>query len=118
MELKPGWYTVLTVIRDSPGLTPSELSDICGRDRSTLAGTLKDLSARRLISRRRNRSDGRSYVVRLTARGTTVLDGLRRHSEQHDARLDAIVGADKPALIATLRRIVAGLKQETEDTAP
>lgn len=115
--LKPGWYTVLMLVHRSPGLTPSELSRICGRDRSTLAGTLKALAGQRLISRRRNRRDARSYGVRLTARGEAMLERLRRHSERHDARLDALVGADKPAVLAALRRIAFGLKQETEETA-
>ncbi|MGG6495301.1 UNVERIFIED_CONTAM: hypothetical protein NY603_20485, partial [Bacteroidetes bacterium 56_B9] len=34
-ELKPGWYTILTILSDNPGLTPTELSRFCGRDRST-----------------------------------------------------------------------------------
>jgi DNA-binding MarR family transcriptional regulator len=109
-DLKPGWYTILTILADNPGLTPSELSLHCGRDRSTLTGTLKDLARRRLVSRRRNRRDQRSYGVRLTPRGTEMLDRLRVHALRHDARLDAIVGErDKPLLIAMLRRIAAGL---------
>jgi DNA-binding MarR family transcriptional regulator len=109
-ELKPGWYTVLTILQDNPGATPSELSRHCGRDRSTLTATLKDLSTRGLISRRRKRLDQRSYTVRLTAKGEEMLERLRLHSQQHDARLDAIVGVqNKPLLLAMLRQIVAGL---------
>lgn len=103
--MRPGWYTVLTILADNPGLTPSELSRLCGRDRSTLAGTLKDLAARRLISRRRKRHDQRSYVVRLTPGGEEVLARMREFSLRHDARLDEIVGTDKAMLIALLRRI-------------
>ena len=117
-DIKPGWYTILTILDDSPGLTPSELSRCCGRDRSTLTGTLKDLAARGLISRRRKASDQRSYAVRLTAKGTEMLAGLRAHSQRHDARLDALVGADKPMLLATLRRIASGLKETREDWTP
>ena len=117
-EIKPGWYTLLTLVHDSPGLTPSELSRCCGRDRSTLTGTLKELAARGLISRRRKPADQRSYGVRLTAKGTEMLAGLRVHSQRHDARLDALVGADKPLLLEILRRIAGGLKQETEEMKP
>ncbi len=109
-DLRPGWYTVLTILHDHPGLVPSELSRYCGRDRSTLTGTLKNLAQHGLITRRRRRDDQRSYTVRLTAKGTEMLDRLRDHSQRHDARLDAIVGAeDKPHLLAMLRRIAAGL---------
>ena len=114
-DIKPGWYTILTILDDSPGLTPSELSRCCGRDRSTLTGTLKELAAHRLITRRRKPTDQRSYVVRLTARGTEMLIRLRVHSRLHDAKLDALVGADKPMLLAALRRIASGLKQEPRE---
>ena len=115
-ELKPGWYTLLTILHDSPGLTPGALSRICGRDRSTLTGTLKQLAAEGLITRRRKTADQRSYVVRLTAKGEAMLVTMQAHSGQHDAKLDALVGADKPMLLAALRRIAAGLKEITEET--
>jgi DNA-binding MarR family transcriptional regulator len=117
--LQPGWYTVLTILQANPGLTPSELSLHCGRDRSTLTGTLQQLARRGLISRRRNRADQRSYAVRLTAKGATMLEQLRQHSMQHDARLDAIIGKqDKPKLIAMLQRIVTGLGQTKAAAKP
>ncbi len=117
-DIKPGWYTILTILDDSPGLTPSELSRCCGRDRSTLTGTLKALAAQRLITRRRKPADQRSYVVRLTAKGTEMLVQLRAHSRRHDARLDALAGADKPVLLAALRRIAGGLKETGEEVTP
>jgi DNA-binding MarR family transcriptional regulator len=116
--VKPGWYTVLTILHDNPGSTPSELSRHCGRDRSTLTATLKDLATRGLITRRRKRLDQRSYTVRLTDRGEEILERLRQHSRRHDERLDAIVGLEnKPLLIAMLRKIVVGLSTR-EDQNP
>ncbi len=91
------------------------MSKCCGRDRSTLTGTLKELAAQGLITRRRKPSDQRSYGVRLTAKGSEMLVRLRAHARLHDAKLDALVGADKPMLLAVLRRIASGLKQETGD---
>jgi DNA-binding MarR family transcriptional regulator len=110
-DLKPGWYTILTILSDNPGLTPTELSRLCGRDRSTLTSTLKGLSARGFITRRGSPDDQRSYSVRLTAAGETMLRKLRTIATAHDARLDAIVGKDKPRLIAALRRIAEALAQ-------
>lgn len=119
-DIKPGWYTLLTILHDSPGLTPGELSRCCGRDRSTLTGTLKALAGRGLISRRRKASDQRSYSVRLTPKGRAMLARMRVHADRHDARLDAIVGEHKPLLLTLLRRIATDLKddarQEREET--
>ncbi|MDX3805647.1 MarR family winged helix-turn-helix transcriptional regulator [Bosea thiooxidans] len=111
-DLKPGWYTLLTIIAENPGLPPSDISRLVGRDRSTLTSTMKLLNARGLISRRRNRADQRSYGVRLTVEGEAMLEKLRRIARAHDARLDAIVGADKAHFIAILRRIAEELGDE------
>ena len=45
-----------------------------------------------------------------------MLATMQAHSRLHDARLDALAGADKPMLLAALRRITAGLKRTTEET--
>ncbi len=111
-DLKPGWYTLLTIIAENPGLPPSDISRLIGRDRSTLTSTIKLLNARGLISRRRSRADQRSYGVRLTAEVEAMLEKLKRIAHAHDARLDAIVGADKAHFIAILRRIAEELGDE------
>jgi DNA-binding MarR family transcriptional regulator len=110
-DFKPGWYTILTTLSEHPGLTPTELSNLCGRDRSTLTSTLNGLDARGLIARRRKPGDQRSYGVKLTAAGKTMLKRLQVIARAHDARLDAIVGKDKPVLMLLLRRIVETLGQ-------
>ena len=109
LAFKPGWYTILTLLAESPGATPSELSLKCGRDRSTLTGTLKELAKQGLISRRRKTNDQRSYVIRLTAEGREMLARVSEFATRHEARLDAIAGADRAMLIAALRRIAFGL---------
>lgn len=109
--MKPGWYTILSILSENPGLTPTELSHLCGRDRSTLSSTLKGLGARGFIARRHMPDDQRSYSVRLTAAGEAMLRKLRVIARTHDGRLDVIVGKDKPMLIAALRRIVEALGQ-------
>lgn len=108
-ELKPGWYTILTVLSDNAGLTPTELSRLCGRDRSTLTSTLSKLDARGLIARQHKVGDQRSYCVKLTRAGAQMLQRLRAIARAHDARLDAIVGNDKALLISLLRRIAEEL---------
>ena len=121
-ELKPGWYTILTILAETGGLTPSELSRRCGRDRSTLTATLKALSGRGLIDRQRNPDDQRSYRVILTEAGSAMQARLHDVARDHDQRLDEIVGADKAVVLAALRRIVLGLggavETDAEDDAP
>ena len=108
-DLKPGRYTVLMLLADNPGLTPTALSRSSGRDKSTLTNTLRDLEARGYVVRSRNAGDRRSYAVSLTPVGCDLLDQLRRHAEAHDAMLDRVVGADKARLMSILGRITRAL---------
>ncbi|MGE6740576.1 MarR family winged helix-turn-helix transcriptional regulator [Allorhizobium pseudoryzae] len=108
-DLKPGWYSILTILAEYEELTPSDLSRVCGRDRSTLTATLKGLSIRGLIERHQNPDDQRSYSVRLTAEGLKMQRRLHAIAHQHDQRLDEIVGEDKDVVLAVLARIVNAL---------
>ncbi|MGK6314243.1 MarR family winged helix-turn-helix transcriptional regulator [Neorhizobium sp. DT-125] len=109
-DLKPGWYALLTVLAERESMTPSELSRICGRDRSTLTSSLKGLATRGLIERRSNPEDQRSYSVRLTEEGRSMQQRLHAIADAHDRRLDDIAGKDKALLIAVLGRIAAMLE--------
>ncbi|WP_051904115.1 MarR family winged helix-turn-helix transcriptional regulator [Neorhizobium vignae] len=113
-DLKPGWYSLLTVLAERNSMTPSELSRICGRDRSTLTSSLKALSHRGLIERRPNPDDQRSYSVRLTENGRRMQKQLHAIAVVYDRRLDEIAGKDKAVLIAVLGRIAAtfGMPQD------
>lgn len=113
-DLKPGWYALLTALAETESMTPSELSRICGRDRSTLTSSLKSLVNRGLIERRWNPEDQRSYSVRLTEEGRRMQARLYAIATIHDRRLDEIVGEDKAVLLAVLGRIAAtaGASQE------
>ncbi len=116
-DLKPGRYTILMLLAEYPGLTPSELSALCGRDRSTLTATLRALDEQGLIERKRRSEDQRSYGVRLTSAGNAVLAQLRMIARAHDARLDAIVGEDKAVFLAVLRRLAEQLGVEEDQQA-
>lgn len=107
--LKPGWYTVLTVLAETGPLTPTDLGRRCGRDRSTLTSTLKGLASQQLIARERKPEDQRSYSVQLTAEGFRIQQQLRSVARDHDRRLDEIAGRDKHLLIEVLARIAKSM---------
>jgi DNA-binding MarR family transcriptional regulator len=39
----PGWYSLLRIIHDNPGINQTELSIAAGRDKSTLTASLREL---------------------------------------------------------------------------
>ena len=112
-DLKPGRYAILSIIAEHPGLTATDLSRACGRDKSTLTPALKDLSRRGFVVRERSSTDERSYIIDLTPAGKKLLQQLRVHARAHDQELNRIVGQENRAeFIATLRRIVNALSDE------
>jgi len=66
---------VLDAIAKMNEPSQTAVCDATGIDRSTLADMVRRLCARRLIVRRRNRSDARAYTLRLTEAG---MDGLEK----------------------------------------
>lgn len=108
-DLRPGWYAVLSLIGDNPGITPMALSRAAGRDKSSLTPVLRDLAKHGYVSSTPHPGDRRSYVLDLTDLGRLRLSELTAHAAAHDRVLDAIVGDDKERLIAILRRIAEDL---------
>jgi DNA-binding MarR family transcriptional regulator len=108
--LKPRRFAVLTLISENPGLTQTALGRAAGRDKSTLTSTLDDLVKAGLVLRARAPKDRRSYTLYLTEKGCALQRQLMASAEEHDRRLDQIVGIQKKAeLLALLRRIIAEL---------
>lgn len=108
-DLRPGWFAVLAIIHNNPGITPMVLSRASGRDKSTITPVLRDLLRERLIDRAANPNDKRSYGLTLTAAGEEKLNHLSECAAEHDRELDEIVGEDKQDLLRLLRRIVTVL---------
>ena len=104
-NLRPGWFAVLSLIHDNPGITPMALSRASGRDKSTLTPVLRDLDKRHFIARQPTANDRRSYSLFLTPAGQAKLARLAGHAADHDKVLDDIVGENKADLIDLLRRI-------------
>jgi DNA-binding MarR family transcriptional regulator len=108
-DLRAGWFTVLSLIGDNPGITPIAISRASGRDKSTITPVIQELVRSEFIVRETTPGDRRSYGLRLTEKGRASLDHLAACAAEHDGAMVAIVGEHREALIAALRRIVAEL---------
>lgn len=109
VDLRPGWFAVLSIIGDNPGISPMELSRAAGRDKSTLTPVIHDLLRNGYLERRPRPGDRRSYTLSLTDKGKLRHDEIARHAIEHERLLDSIVGSHKAELIAMLRRITEEL---------
>jgi DNA-binding MarR family transcriptional regulator len=108
-RLRPGWFAVLSIIANNPGITPMAVSRASGRDKSTITPVLRNLVSDKLVERRPVPADRRSYALFLTDAGRKKLAHLAGCAAEHDRALDAIVGEMKPELIRLLRRIASAL---------
>ena len=109
-HLRPGWFTVLQLIADNPGITPVAISRASGRDKSTITPVLQALLSDALVLRERVAGDRRSFGLTLTDAGRAKLAHLAASAAEHDAAMAAIVGDGRDALLDALRRIVAELE--------
>lgn len=108
-HFKPGHFATLMVVKLNPGISQIEVCRAIGRDKSTLSPLIREFERDELILRETSPVDRRSVTLRLTPKGEKELEALLRHVEAHDRRLDAIVGEEKPALIAALKKLAAAL---------
>ncbi len=93
LDLRPAQYSILTIIRDNPGLSQMALSQVLGIVRSGLVPVLDGLESRRLLERAPSASDRRSHALHLTDEGTRLLDSADALVQQHEKRLMKKLGA-------------------------
>ena len=107
--LKPGRFPALAIIHLNPGISQSALGRAIARDKSTVSPLIKDLQKNGFISRKPSPHDGRSVTLALTKKGERTLDKLRARAAEHEAELDAIIGASKGRLMGLLGKIITGM---------
>jgi DNA-binding MarR family transcriptional regulator len=108
-DIRPGYFTLLTLVRENPGITQTAISQASGRDKSTLTPTMRYLEDNGYIERQRG-ADRRAYGLYLTPLGEEAIALLSHHASAHDQELDRIIGAERKAeFIDILRDIVAAL---------
>ncbi|MBP1852087.1 MarR family winged helix-turn-helix transcriptional regulator [Rhizobium halophytocola] len=109
-HMRPGRFASLMIIDQNPGLTQAELGQATARDKSSITPLVKGLERDGLIERRPSAQDRRSVTLRLTDAGREVLTSLLAHAEEHDRKLDRLVGADNKAeFLRLLKKITTEL---------
>lgn len=111
LDLTPRQFAVLLTVAQREGLSQTDLVEVTGIDRSTLADIVRRMLKKGLLQRRRTREDARAYAVRLTDEGLRILAAARPKVEAVDARIVATLNSEQRAnLVEDLRLIVASLR--------
>ena len=98
----PFHLTVLAVLDEGARETQATIADALGYDRSYLVGLLDDLERRELIERKRDPSDRRRHIVKLTPAGKKALAWLRKLQASIDDDFLAPLSTDERAQLHTL----------------
>ena len=102
--LSAAQYTALTVLRRRPGLTSSELARRSFVRAQTMAETIAFLMKRDLISREVDPTNGRRFLLYITADGDRVVEALRNPVGDVEALLlNGLEETQRQVLIETLR---------------
>jgi DNA-binding MarR family transcriptional regulator len=108
VNLSPGRFAVLTLIRQNPGISQTALSRANRNDKSTLTSALGGLVQKGLVKRQRTRGDKRIYQLTLTPAGEKLLQQLTECAKQHDRNLTRVIGQrDYTRFMQILQKIAA-----------
>ncbi|MBS0234363.1 MAG: MarR family transcriptional regulator [Proteobacteria bacterium] len=112
-ELTPRQYAILLTVAQNEGLSQTQLVELTGIDRSTLADVVRRMLKKGLLQRRRTRDDARAYAVKLTDEGARMLKTHDPMARRVDERILSSLPAqqrdrflqDLSAIVETLNRI-------------
>lgn len=93
LQLRPVYFSILTIVGENPGLSQMALSQVIGVVRSALVPMLDGLESRGLLDRTPSKTDRRSHALYLTPEGKALLERAEALVQEHEKRLMKKVGA-------------------------
>lgn len=108
--VRPGYFTMLTLIVNNPGISQTQIGRYARRDKSAVTKALRHMEDEGLICRTRLQDDRRTYVSEVTAKGAELQARMREKALLHVARLVDVIGPERHAvLVDILADIVDGM---------
>lgn len=109
-DITPRQFAVLVAVSENEGLSQTNLVEMTGIDRSTLADIIRRMLKKGLVQRRRTKEDARAYAVKLTEEGRRILRSAEPMAKKVDERiLEALPAAQRERFLADLGTIVTAL---------
>lgn len=106
LDITPGQFGVLILIKENEGLSQSDLGAAVGIDRSTMVAVIDRLESRGLVVRAPSPNDRRSYALRLSPEGERLMDDLIPRVQAHDqSMVKDLTTEERRLLIDFLGRI-------------
>ena len=118
-DVKPGQYSILTIVERDPGLKLTQVCDALGIKRANFVAVIDELESRGLVRRAESPRDRRSHALALTSDGATRMPKLHATTAARENRLVALLGAARHKNLArTLAPLAADLGEREEVFMP
>lgn len=107
LDITPVQYSLMTTLAACGELEQNRLALSIGLERTSVAEVLPRLLARGLLARRRSPADGRAKLIRLTARGRSLVRKMSRAVQRaHDRTIDKLDGPARELFLLQLIELV------------
>lgn len=107
-DIRPGQYSVLTLIEHNPGSSQTQIAEAVGIKKTNFVALIDRLEKRDLIERKPTPNDRRSHSLHLTDAGKALMRKLHRTAALHEQRLIERIGAEMHTqMFAPLQAIAA-----------
>ncbi|MBI3701049.1 MAG: MarR family transcriptional regulator [Afipia sp.] len=108
LQLTPAQFSVMLLLEKNPGRNQTEIATTLGILKPNFVALLDDLEKRGLCLRVRSVNDRRSHILALTEKGAAALVRAKKLiAAKHEARLRALLGDDKRALLLSMLETIA-----------
>jgi DNA-binding MarR family transcriptional regulator len=108
LELTPGLFGVLQIIKNNAGLKQTDLANALHVDRSTVVGVIDKLEKRGLVNRAAAPRDRRSYALYLTEIGKDMLAQAELRVLGHEQRIAQNLSIEERShLLELLKKVAA-----------
>jgi DNA-binding MarR family transcriptional regulator len=115
--IDPRDWGVLSVLRAFGPQTPTSLAAFLGMAPTTLSSSIARLSRRRLVRKRRNPDDGRSYLLEVNAAGLALIERVGPSFREALQRLNAELGDGREDVLDAQAVLTEALRRALEDTS-
>jgi len=106
LDVRPGQFSVLTVIGANPGIKQTAISEALGIRRANLVAMVNEIEGRGWVRRAAIAGDRRAQGLRLTGKGRAALTRLKALAAAHERTVTRLISArEKSSLMRLLRRI-------------
>jgi DNA-binding MarR family transcriptional regulator len=118
-DIRPGQFSVLTLIGRNPGVKPGAVSEALGIRFANLVVLIDELEARGLARRAPAPDDRRSRALFLTIEGERLLARMEAIVDAHERRVARALGTDgKDELLRLLEALIADLEEGAKARPP